>query len=459
MEQLRKSSYIISTRLHDGKTMWIHGYTGAIDIVSARLADYLDAHDAFAPEDFPFGEEVFARLAKRGYLTTKTKEEEQAHVAHVAGLLHEAHKKITRKGFGFIVTYNCNFRCPYCVENGISHNGQAWSDTTFTKELVDRAFSAMLEIEPRQEVHRSTILLYGGEPLLKEKHAIVSYLVQKGHDLNYNFHAITNGFDLDVYEDLLSKDKIASLQISLDGDKEYHNARRIHREGIKTFDKIIDNIGLALARNVKVAVRINTDVNNFCDIAHLQELFQTLGYIGKTNFRFYSGVLQENADSQQIEGITYQSWKQHVEKLYAENNGSNDCQDSGLFEKILHSLQQGSNLDITSAACSSQYASYLFDPQGSIYTCLKTIGKPEHVIGQYIHSPIVWTEARKHWFDRHVGTAPNCKHCKYALLCGGGCLARASYSVENGFGKSVCLDYASILQMAVRKAYKAFCNN
>ena len=144
MGQLRKSSYIISTRLHDGKTMWIHGYTGAIDILSARLADYLDAHDAFAPEGFPLGEEVFARLAKRGYLTANTKEEEQAHVAHVAGLLHEAHKRMY-KNFGFVVTYNCNFRCPYCFENGISSNGQAWSGQVFTRELVDRAYATITE--------------------------------------------------------------------------------------------------------------------------------------------------------------------------------------------------------------------------------------------------------------------------------------------------------------------------
>ena len=455
MEQLRKSSYIISTRLHDGKTMWIHGYTGAIDIESARLADYLDAHDAFAPEDFPFGEEVFARLAKRGYLTTKTKEEEQAHVAHVAGLLHEAHKRMY-KNFGFVVTYNCNFRCPYCFENGISGNGQAWSGQVFTRELVDRAFAAMLEIEPRRELHHKSILLYGGEPLLKENKDIVTYIVEKGVANGHKFHSVTNGYDLEAYADLLSPDKIARLQITLDGYREFHNARRRHCKGVETFDRIMENIGLALSKGVKVSVRINTDANNFGDVERLRELFQSLGYKDNPNFSFYSARLRRYDTNRDNQEFAYQSGKEHVQRHYTEDKEETTCQDLGLSKKLLNCLQNGTSLNIMSATCSSQYANYLFDAQGNIYTCWETIGKKEHIIGQYTNSPITWSSARMQWFNRHVGNAPNCSRCKYALLCGGGCLAKAKFSAERGFGASVCRDYAAILHQAVQKAYKAF---
>lgn len=455
MGQLRKSSYIISTRLHDGKTMWIHGYTGAIDILSARLADYLDAHDAFAPEDFPLGEEVFARLAKRGYLTTKTKEEEQAHVAHVAGLLHEAHKRMY-KNFGFVVTYNCNFRCPYCFENGISGNGQAWSGQVFTRELVDRAYTAMREIEPRRELHRDMLLLYGGEPLLKANKDIVSYIVEKGAAEGYMFYAVTNGYDLAHYADLLAPERIASLQISLDGYRDTHNARRRHCEGVDTFDRIMENIGLALSRNTKVSVRINTDANNFNDTECLRELFQTLGYSDNPNFRFHSATLRKYDTNQNNQIFNYLSDKEYVRKYYIKDKNEIKCQDLGLLEQISRCLKNRCSLNIMSAVCASQYASYLLDPQGNIYTCWEAIGKKEQIIGQYNNSPITWTQARAQWFDRHVGNAPNCSRCKYALLCGGGCLAKANFSIEQGFGTSACRDYAIILNMAVQKAYKAF---
>ncbi len=455
MEQLRKSSYIISTRLHDGKTMWIHGYTGAIDIVSARLADYVDTHDTFAPEDFPFGEEMFARLTRRGYLTTKTKEEEQAHVAHVAGLLHEAHKRMY-KSFGFVVTYNCNFRCPYCLENSISNKGQAWSGQVFTKKMVDRAYETMYEIEPRRELHANNILLYGGEPLLEENKDIVSYIVEKGSALNYTFYAVTNGYDLDCYADMLSGEKINQLQISLDGYRDYHNARRRHCKVNGTFDKIIENIGLALSCKVKVFVRVNTDANNFGDIERLRELFEGLGYAQNPNFKCRPAFLQK-FDNSIDEGIMYLSRKEYVQQVYSMDiKRETTCQDFGLYKKLFSALQEGKTLDIMSASCSSQYGSYMFDPVGDIYTCWETIGKKEYIIGHYDKSPLTWTPARAQWFDRHVGNAPNCSCCKYALLCGGGCIAKAKFSVERGFGASVCRDYAAILQQAVLKAYKAF---
>ena len=453
MESLRKSSYIISTRLHDGKTMWIHGYTGAIDIVSARLADYLGAHDAFAPGDFPLGEEVFARLTKRGYLTTKTKEEEQAHVAHVAGLLHEAHKRMY-KNFGFVVTYNCNFRCPYCFENGISGNGQAWSGQVFTRKMVDRAYAAMREIEPRRELHAKNVLLYGGEPLLAKNKDIISYIVEKGVAEGRKFYAVTNGYDLDCFVDLLSNEKINQIQVSLDGYRNYHNVRRRHYKTNETFDKIIENIGIALSCNIKVFVRINTDANNFGDIKRLQDLFKSLGYSDKQNFFYQPAFLQKFNNSNQ--GIVFQSRKEHVQQVYSAFKGETTCQDFGLYKKVRLALQKGTSLDIMSASCSSQYGSYLFDPYGYIYTCWETVGKKEHSIGQYKDNPINWAPTQARWFNRHVGNAPNCSHCKYALLCGGGCLAKAKFTPEQGFGNSVCRDYAPILHQAVQEAYKAF---
>lgn len=122
------------------------------------------------------------------------------------------------KKFTFLITYNCNFRCPYCYESPISAGGNCWSKQVFTKEMVDRLYDSLLEISPR-ELHSKRITLYGGEPLLAENKEIVSYIVSKGVKLGYTFDAVTNGYDLEVYADLLSSDKIAFLQITLDGCK------------------------------------------------------------------------------------------------------------------------------------------------------------------------------------------------------------------------------------------------
>ncbi len=109
-EKANRSVYLIDIKLDNEKSMLIHGYTGAIDIVSNELADYLKNNPCISTHDFPFSNNTLNSLLNRGYLTTKTKEEEYSVTSKIANLLHDAHKRMY-KSFAFIITYNCNFRC------------------------------------------------------------------------------------------------------------------------------------------------------------------------------------------------------------------------------------------------------------------------------------------------------------------------------------------------------------
>ena len=53
------------------------------------------------------------------------------------------------------------------------------------------------------KLRNRTITLFGGEPLLRENKDIVAYILQKGKEYGYTFTAISNGYDLDAYEDWL----------------------------------------------------------------------------------------------------------------------------------------------------------------------------------------------------------------------------------------------------------------
>lgn len=57
--------------------------------------------------------------------------------------------------------------------------------------------------------------------MLAENKEIVSYIINEGITRGYKFVAITNGYDLDCYGDLLSPDKIYKVQITVDGPKNY----------------------------------------------------------------------------------------------------------------------------------------------------------------------------------------------------------------------------------------------
>lgn len=454
MDQLRLSYYTIPVKLdiEENKYLLTHSYTGAIDIINGEVWKELENYSSASS----LPEETVEYLQKRGYLTTRIKEEEIKYVKKLAQLLHQAQSKLY-KSFGFIVSYDCNFRCPYCFENGISNHGKQWSKQAFTKEMVDKAYETMIKIEPRRELHYKNILLYGGEPFLRQNKEVVEYIVKKGHQLGYTFKVISNGYDIDYFENILSPEYFTSFQITLDGDKDNHNSRRFHYEEGDSFQKIINNIGILLKKNIDVSVRVNTDNNNIHDFKSLNKLFKELGYSSNSHFRIYSSVLRKYNENENCDvDIDYLSMDK-FNKQHQKNNGKVDYQDYNIYRNYLSYLKNGSRCRLYSAGCSAQYGSYLLDPLGYIYTCLETVGKPDQFIGQYNNIEPEWNEVRKHWFERNTGNAINCQSCKFALLCGGGCLARSIHT-KDGFKSSVCFKYKTVYPLSVNRAYSAYKN-
>ena len=102
------SYYTIPVKLEDeeNKYLLVHGYTGAIDIVDGSIWKELKDYSS----ESTLSLEVTQLLQKRGYLTTKSKDEEIEYVSKLANLFHQAQSKL-HKSFGFIVSYDCNFRC------------------------------------------------------------------------------------------------------------------------------------------------------------------------------------------------------------------------------------------------------------------------------------------------------------------------------------------------------------
>lgn len=456
MDNLRISSYIISVKLESEKDkyMLIHGYTGAIDIIEGK---YWNALKRFS-EDNSFGEETISLFQKRGYITNKTESEEYDYVMKLAHLLHQKQQAL-HKTFGFLVTYNCNFRCPYCFESTISNHGCQWSKEVLDKKRVDDAYKAMLRIESHRELHNKEILLYGGEPLLRENKDIVAYIIQEGEKFGYLFKVITNGYDLDYFEELLSPDLFTSFQITLDGYRECHNQRRKHYSEDGSFDKIISNIAVLLKHDLKVRVRVNVDEKNFPDIDKLNDLFKKLGYSNNNKFNVYYSSLREYENNmEKTSNIAYIPLVKFSDKFSKGDIGEMSYQDFGIYKRFCYYLKNKSRCELRAVSCSSQYGSYIFDPNGEIYTCLETVGKKEHVVGCYTGDTIEWTESKKNWFGRNITKISHCKHCKYALLCGGGCPAHVPYK-QNGFGNSKCNNYRSVFPVSVNRAYDAYINS
>ena len=92
----RVSSYLIDVPLtaSEGKLHFLmHGYTGAIDIVNAKVAESLHNLRTFEKGDVDFSENTFDLMVKRGYITDKTAAQERELTGKLAGLLHKDAKR------------------------------------------------------------------------------------------------------------------------------------------------------------------------------------------------------------------------------------------------------------------------------------------------------------------------------------------------------------------------------
>ena len=418
---LRMSSYTIPVKLEneDGKYMLIHGYTGAIDIVSEKLLDMIKN-----PVAKDFKEDTLALLIRRGYLTNKQEEEEWEYVTRVAEALHKK-EKILYKTFTWIITYNCNFRCPYCFENRKIKDGE--SSIVFSKSQVDKTLSIMDKIEPNAKLRSNIIILYGGEPLLKENQDIIEYIVKKAIERGYKLHVITNGYDLNHFFHLFGENKICDIQVTIDGTKDFHNKTRIHHQDFNTFDKIINNIEYILKNtdDVKIKVRVNTDKNNIEDFLNLRKYFEKKNFFKSEKFSIYSALIYDNKSITEKDkyNVKFMSSHEYLSSHLKANTIKYCNGYHGLLYRIKDAIQKKHALYLSPTYCSAQTSGYVFSPLGEIYPCWEVIGRPEYVIGKISGDTIVWdTGILNEWRSYNIGKT-SCVKCKYALLCGGGCHA------------------------------------
>lgn len=442
-EDYRFSSYSIVVPLdrEPENVFMMHGYTGAIDVLSKEIAEYLQGHEHFSKEEVPCSETTVEVLEKRGYITKWSKEEEVEYAKRLANALYRK-ENILNNNFTVVVTYDCNFRCPYCFEKGIKKD-----TTTFTKEMTDKLYKTILEIAPERKLRNNIIVLYGGEPLLKNNKEAVTYLIEEGKKHGFKFAAITNGYDLNHYEDLLGEDSICSVQISVDGLPERHNQQRRHKLGIPTFDQIVQNIGVALNKGTEVHVRINTNRDNIEEIEKLQELLSSL-YCDKLLSLHVAMIQDFSSVEPSKENFSIEEFIDKTLKF----KGIEVCNNLGVIRKISAAIKNNSPLHFHASPCSSQTKAFVFDPLGQIFACWEVIGQKKHCIGNYQYDEIQWNVPIYQNWKQCTIVNQNCIKCKFAFLCSGGCPV---YRLNNS---NICTNLNKIINSVVNKAYAKFNN-
>jgi len=403
--------HIIYVDLNDEQILIINSLNGLIDRIEKStygiMKKWSDV-DNITPEN---NIEVILlnNLKERDYVVN-SRDEEVAIRASIINTMRTAHNnsKDIHKYAIFILTYECNFRCHYCFEEGLEHN-----KSVISFKQIDAAFNLLGD----QLEH---ICLFGGEPLLPITRSSIEYIVSKAPEKTYEIY--TNGYYLLEYFDILARLKISKITVTLDGDESTHNKRRYLADGGPTFNKIIKGIDKYLQNGININIRINVDTNNIEESSLLKnKLFDRYKeYNMHLSFEVAPMLGSTEDERDKLLSELYNDDIKLPAELKQQHNRLIRRNDKSLFSVITSKSNQ---LKPNYCYCSAHDSNIAFDPHGNIYSCLLAVGNENLAVGTYY--PEVKYKERS-MYTRNIESIEKCNECIYAFLCGGGCVMSLS---------------------------------
>lgn len=390
----------------------LHTLLGSIDIIESTEYDIIEKWKnctSIIPET-ALEKKLYQNLITRKYILTHSDE---------IKLIKQTKKLATstKKIFPivtFILTYDCNFKCPYCFEKERVDN-----TSIMTTSMVDQIFN----------IHKNkinNICFYGGEPFLPQNMDIINYIISKSPHATYS--AISNGYYLDEYLEILKKIHIEFIQITLDGSKDYHNMSRILHNGNGTYDKIMKNIDLCLNLHIPIKIRMNISEKNIESCLSLREQLSKKYSSYPLMFELQP-IFQYNTKTRNLlEKKIYQSDLKENSLLNDNYFTYNTIVNTYLPIQYYFSTMASTFYPITNN-CDAETQRVCYDIYGLYYTCLVSVGDKTAACGTYYPE---YSFNAKSIADRSIYNIPECSECTLAFICGGGC----GYQVMDSVGNS-----------------------
>lgn len=174
-------------------------------------------------------------------------------------LKHKAKEIVNSKDYFLVIipTLNCNFKCWYCIQN---HIPSVMSLQTL--DNIKRHIDYMVEKKGITSLH---IDWFGGEPFMYLEQVVIPisrYAIDKCHQTGIPFvnGATTNGYYLgEETLNILKELHFSQFQITLDGDKSFHDKVKYQEGCVSAFDHVLTNINSIINNDDQVLLylRIN----------------------------------------------------------------------------------------------------------------------------------------------------------------------------------------------------------
>ncbi|MBL7729418.1 MAG: SPASM domain-containing protein [Dinghuibacter sp.] len=314
----------------------------------------------------------------------------------------------------------CQLGCGYC---GQKHS-KVFMNEDLTRKMLQRIEGKILA---KEKCNTLQVTWYGGEPLMalrqiREISGSLQALAQK-HQIGYEADMITNGMSLkkDIFRELVTEHKLRTFQVTLDGTAEYHDKRRVTKEGGESFDIIFKNLVEICSMpdykelGARITVRCNVDDSNAESVVPLLQLLAEHQLQDKINF--YASPIHDwgNNDAEVRFNISKEDFANMEIDWFMEMNRLKF--DVELMPSRIRNLCMAVQKDAE-----------VYDAYGNISNCWETTYTPEYEDGRHQIGNLRFDEATynenvplRQWNDTVLEGKTWCKKCRFLPVCGGAC--------------------------------------
>ncbi|MFR3217445.1 MAG: radical SAM protein [Dysgonomonas mossii] len=313
-------------------------------------------------------------------------------------------------------TLACNFACPYCYESNLP-----------TKPMNEDIQNQLISFinSHKNRVNSLSINWHGGEPLIAypSMKSILNKIENYSEIPLKNHRMVTNGY-------LLSRDKVSLLkkyhinyvQITIDGKKEIHNKIRRHKQGLPTYDVIIENIDYLSTEipNCLVGIRVNIQKENKDEYPEIYAELMAK-WKNRKNCVVYPAIVI-NQGSCSVSCLSAHEQSQFYVDLYKKYNFDVD---------FMPSVQVGS--------CDGIYEnSYIVASNGDLFKCWADVGINSRKVGDLKNGITNWEFVSGYMLGSDKFVDSKCLKCHIFPICSGGCNRFRIEQQYNGTPYDVC---------------------
>ena len=171
-------------------------------------------------------------------------------------------------------TYACNFRCPYCYEQG--HNGIKGKMGADVMDAICRFVQGRFDERPFAEMQ---VQWYGGDPSLALD--VVEALSRRlmswcgGHGVEYGAMMLTNCNNIDdAAARMLAEARVKWVYMTIDGFEQTHNARRVSATGSNSYARNLEAARLFARHGIEARATMNVDRVNWPEFHPLRDMLR-----------------------------------------------------------------------------------------------------------------------------------------------------------------------------------------